>query len=138
MTGFWKSWMIVWCWAALGFGVVLALAALPGPDIVAAHYYDVVEWPIDGPVAFEPRERFTAAVLGAVMIGWAITIFGMVKAAETGGAPVWRTLTTAIVVWYVVDSGLSIVSGYPVNAVANTVFLATYLCAVFGSGVLSK
>jgi hypothetical protein len=138
MTGFWKTWMIVWCWMVFGFGVVLALAAFPGPDIAAALFYDLVEWPLDGAVTFEPRARFTVAILGAVTIGWALTIFGMIKAAETVGPPVWRALTTALVVWYVIDSALSILTGVPVNAVSNTVLLVTYLVPVLASGVLQK
>jgi hypothetical protein len=138
MNGFWKNWMAAWCWATAGFGVILAAAASPATEMPARLFYDLIEWPLDGNVAFEARTRFTAAVLGAVMIGWAITIFGMIKAAETLGAPVWRALTTAMVVWYVIDSALSVLSGVPVNAVSNTVFLVTYLAPVLATGVLSK
>jgi hypothetical protein len=138
MNGFWKNWMIVWCWATLGFGVVLAAAVAPGPDLPARLFYDLIEWPLDGNVAFESRTRFTAGVRGAVRSGWAITIFGMIKAAETSGAPVWRALTTAMVVWYVIDSALSIFSGFPLNAVSNTVFLVTFLVPVLATNVLSK
>jgi hypothetical protein len=136
MTPFWRTWLRVWCWATFGFGAVLAAAAFPALDGPTRWFYDLVHWPLDGQSSFDENVRFTCGVLGAVMIGWALTIFATVDAAEKLGAPVWRALTTAMVVWYVIDSAISVATGAPVNAVSNTVFLITYLAPILASGVL--
>ncbi|MBI1186681.1 MAG: hypothetical protein GC206_05015 [Alphaproteobacteria bacterium] len=138
MTGFWKTWMFAWCAATLALGAIFAAAAFPATDAVARLYYDAVYWPLDGRSAFAEDLRFTVAVLGAVLIGWAITIYGMIAAAERVGAPVWRTLTFAMLAWFGIDSALSVAAGVPVNAIANTGFLVTYLLPVLASGVLRE
>ncbi|MDZ4760010.1 MAG: hypothetical protein SGJ21_02935 [Alphaproteobacteria bacterium] len=130
--------MTVWCWMTLLLGLLFALAALPATDGGARLFYDAVDWPIDGAVIFDPQMRFTLGVLGAVMMGWALTIFGMVKAADILGAPVWRALTGAMVAWYVLDSAISVFTGFPINAVSNTVFLATYLLPVLATRAMAR
>lgn len=137
MTGLWKTWMRVWCWATAAVGAILALGAFPATDFAARIYYDVAYWPIDG-VGLTDDARFTAGVLGAVMIGWAVTIFALIGAAERAGASAWRGLTTAMLVWFAVDSTISVASGVPMNAVANAGFLVTYLIPVIASGVLRQ
>ncbi|MDX2274851.1 MAG: hypothetical protein NW206_05310 [Hyphomonadaceae bacterium] len=136
MSGFWKTWLQVWCWATLGVGALFAAAAIPALEGGVTLFYDTIYWPIDGISPYGPEVRLTAALLGAVMIGWAIAIFGLVSAAETAGAPAWRTLTMSIVVWYAIDSTISVALGAPVNALSNTIFLVTFLIPILASGVL--
>lgn len=134
MSGLWKTWMHMWCWATLAFGVVLAAAAVPALEGPTLAFYDLVTWPIDGaPATFEPIARFTCGVLGAVMIGWALTIFALLPVAD---ARAWRGFTGAMVIWYVIDSTVSITAGAPGNAVSNTAFLVLFLIPVLASGVL--
>jgi hypothetical protein len=142
MHGVWKTWMDVWCWATLAFGVVLAAAAAPVLAAPAHAFYDLIHWPIDGQSSFVESTRFTAGVLGAVMIGWAMTLFAAVAAAQDmapcQAGRLWRGLTGAMLVWYGVDSTVSIATGAPLNAASNTIFLAAFLIPVFGSGVLGQ
>lgn len=136
MNGFWRSWLQVWCWLTLGVGVMFALGAAPAADGGVRLFYDVIYWPADGQSPFGEEVRLTAALLGAVMIGWAITIFGLIAAAEQVGASAWRTLTLGVVAWWAIDSAISVALGAPVNAASNTLFLAGYLAPVLASGVL--
>jgi hypothetical protein len=136
MTSFWRSWLKAWCWATLAFGVNLAAAAIPSLDGPTRWFYDLVHWPLDGQSSFNENVRFTCGVLGAVMIGWALTIFAAADAANKLGAPVWRALTGAIVIWYVVDSAISIATGAPGNAASNTVILLSFLAPILASGAL--
>lgn len=140
MTGLWKSWMQAWCGAIVLLGVMFLAAAAPGADAAARLFYDLVYWPLDGRSVFSDDTRFTCAILGAVLIGWALTIFTLIDAADAAApqlaARIWRGMTGAMLTWYVVDSAASIASGVPVNAISNTIFLATYLAPVLASGVL--
>jgi hypothetical protein len=135
MHGFWKSWMIGWCYATIAFGLAFCLAAFPATEGPARLYYDIVYWPFDGASAFGAETRFTAAVLGAVLLGWAVAILGLVDVAPEAPAA-WRWLTASMLLWYVVDSILSVATGVPGNAVSNSFFLAGFLAPVLGSGVL--
>lgn len=136
MNGFWRAWLQVWCWLTLGVGVMFAAGAVSAADAGVQLFYDVIYWPIDGQSTFNESVRLTAALLGAVMIGWAITIFGLIAAAEQAGARAWRTLSYSVLAWWSIDSAISLALGAPVNALSNTLFLAGYLAPVLASGVL--
>jgi len=136
MSGFWKAWLLIWCWATMGIGVLFAAAAVPALEGGVRLFYDTIYWPIDGTSPYSENVQLTAALLGAVMIGWAIAILGLVSAADTVGAPAWRTLTLSIVAWYVIDSIISVALGAPVNGLSNTALLVTFLAPILGSGVL--
>lgn len=138
MQGIWQNWMQAWCWAVLGVGAIFALGAIPAVDGGVRLFYDTIAWPIDGVSPYGEQVRFTAALLGAVMMGWAMTMFALVAAADQIGAPAWRGLTIAIVTWYVIDSIISVASGWPLNAVSNTGFVVTFLIPIVASGVLGR
>jgi hypothetical protein len=137
MHGVWKSWMTIWCVATLALGVALAAMAFPQTDALGRAYYLLAAGGDADAITFDaPGARFSIAVLGAVTIGWGITILALIREAAPGG-PGWRGLTAAIVGWYAIDSALSVATGFPVNALLNTGFLASFLVPVIGSGVLS-
>jgi hypothetical protein len=134
---FWRRWLRVWCWAVGLFGVVLiggAFEATNGPVRM------VVEL-MHGPQAFDagPQARFSLALMGAVSLGWALTLAAAFEAAAQLGAQggrIWRRITFAAVAWFAIDSTLSIATGYGLNAVPNLVFFAAYLLPVMRMGVL--
>ena len=138
MTAFWRNWLTIWCWAVFGFGVVLALGAVRA-----------TEWPVvwllemlgGAPVEMTPALRFSMAVMGPVSIGWSFTLMAAIRAAiELGdkGRPVWLATTLGAVSWFVLDSLLSVVTGFGLNVVPNVGFIATYLIPVVASGVLKR
>ena len=135
MQGIWKVWMYVWCGIAVLLGLELVGAALPATDIGARAYFAIVggfTW--EAALFDAPGMRFAVAVLGAILMVWGLTVLAMVRTPGVPGA-LWRGLTLALSVWFVVDSLVSILTGYPLNAVLNAVFLATYLIPVRASGV---
>lgn len=132
MTGFWRSWLNIWCWAVGLFGVALLSGGFAATSPPLAGLYGLLgNVP---PPDFDPPLRFSAALLGAITIGWAITLQAAIRAAVLLGSPIWRHLTVAVIVWYVLDSALSVWTGFGLNAVPNTVFLVTYLVPVWRSG----
>ena len=138
MTGLWKTWMTLWCWGIILFGVGFTLAAFPATGGFTEFFYGIISNFKSGPDVLGDNDmRFTNSLIGAITIGWGLTIIGLVKSADTVGAPAWRALTLATSVWYVVDGIVSIATGYPLNALSNTFLYATYLIPVLASGVLS-
>jgi hypothetical protein len=68
--------------------------------------------------------KFIYGVLGSVMIAWSVTLLfilaGQFRRGESEG---WNTITVSILIWFIVDSAISILTGFWQNAVSNTVFL---------------
>lgn len=137
MNGFWKTWMRVWCWGVLAFGLVLALSAVPALDAAARAVLALLGGdPGKAALLDQPEMRFAFGLQGALTLGWGFTMMAMVGLAHGAGAPVWRSLTASLLVWYVIDSLISISTGFPLNAVSNTLLVAGYLAPVLASGVL--
>lgn len=137
MTGLWKTWLEVWCWAIGLFGVMFLVVVIPGADGPTRLFYDLVYWPLDGASGWGEATRLTASITGALMIGWAITLHTLMQAAIRANDPgLWRGMTLGVLTWFVVDSAASVASGVPVNAVSNAGLVAGFLIPVLASGVL--
>jgi hypothetical protein len=137
MTGFWRTWMTAWCWAVAGLGVLLMGAAFEATSGPVRLLFAVLHGP--QPLELSAQMRFSEAVLGAVTLGWGLTLAAAMQGAnllgERGG-PVWRAITLSVVVWWVVDCALSMATGYGMNVAPNTIFLAAFLAPILRSGVL--
>lgn len=139
MSGFWRGWLNVWAVVVVVFGLVLAGGGLDATDGVVEVLYGVMG--PSGGFEWTPHLRFATALMGAVSIGWGLTFFAAFGAAHRLGdqaGPVWRMLTVAAVLWFVIDSALSVVTGFWLNAVSNTGLMIGYLVPVLASGVLVR
>lgn len=139
MARLWRRWVISWCYLVLALGLVFAGSAWPQTDAAVRLFYDVIYWPLDGQSGWHESLRLTAAILGAVMMGWALTLLTLVQTAlKQPQLSLWRPMTGAILVWWVIDSSISMALNTPGNALSNTGFLLLYLIPVLASGVLTK
>ncbi|KCZ94731.1 hypothetical protein HHI_08053 [Hyphomonas hirschiana VP5] len=137
MQGFWKTWMTVWCWGVILFGAVLAAGGLPGTDGAVTFLYSLLgNLSVDALQLGAPGMRFSIALMGAVTIGWGLTILFLLPAIHAAGASAWRGLTAALVIWYVIDGALSAATGFALNIVPNTALAIAYFVPVMASGVL--
>lgn len=137
VRGFWKTWMLVWCWGVIVFGAVLAAGGLPGTDGAVRFLYGLLGGLSPGALQMDaPGMRFSTALMGAVTIGWGLTILFLLPAIHAAGAPAWRGLTAALVIWYVIDGALSAATGFALNIVPNTALAIAYLVPVMASGAL--
>lgn len=135
MQGLWAAWMRVWCWGIFAFGVLLATAAIPPIDGVVRILYTLFSGGGENAAAFATNPvRFGLGLQGALTIGWALTLMAAIRT----GAPIWRELTLALVLWYVIDSAISLSTGFALNAVSNTVLMVAYFVPVLASGVLKQ
>ena len=135
MQGVWATWMKVWCWGVIVFGVVLATAAVPPADGLVRTLYTLFSGGGENAAAFDTNAmRFGLGLQGALTMGWGLTLLAAIRA----GAPIWRELTAAVLVWYVVDSAISVSTGFALNAVSNTVLTIAFLIPVMASGVLNQ
>lgn len=137
MSHFWQAWLRVWCWSVGLFGVGLAGAGLPATGEPSRLLLDLMNGA--EPFVLSQSIRFCLSVLGSVTLGWSITLWAAIKAANLLGAPgrpIWNLVIMSAIGWFVVDSALSIATGFGLNAVANTLFIVTLLVPIWRSGVL--
>ncbi len=136
MRGIWNTWLIVWCAAAFTFGLVLALGAAPGLDGPARFALALLGGGAERAALLDQTEmRFGIGLQGALTMGWIGTIFALTQARETH-ASTWRLVTISVLIWWAVDSAISVATGFVLNAASNTLFVIGFLVPVFASGAL--
>ncbi|MEY3493846.1 MAG: hypothetical protein RL413_1264 [Actinomycetota bacterium] len=117
----WITWLTVVLVLVLAYAVLLVVAGS-----VAGSLF---EWfgfgPDDAIDTPEVRDylKLPYMVLGAVMAGWAVLMLQIVRGPLRDGAP-WATtfVDRALMLWFVLDTGMSLVLGYPAHAVFNLPF----------------
>ncbi|WP_033924124.1 hypothetical protein [Sphingomonas sp. 35-24ZXX] len=125
----WQAQMQIWCGAVIVFGLVLMGGAFDATSAGVYALFGILDGP--GPITWDPVLRFSLALMGAVTLGWGATVLAVVRATDampqTAAIAMWRGITIAILLWYVVDSGLSVATGFWRNALSNTVLIGWYL-----------
>ena len=138
MTDFWKNWLNLWSLAVTVFGAILALAAFAPTDGLARLVFALFQNPM--PSEIDMLHRFSIGLMGAVTMGWGMTLyvaFQAIHLADRAQAPrIWRNLTLAALIWFGIDSGISVATGYWLNAVSNTLFIALYLIPLLRTGAM--
>ncbi len=135
MSGFWRMWFVAWCASIALFGAVLAGGAFEATEGPVRFVLSVLG---PGEPLFDAALRFSLAVMGAVSIGWAVTLYFTVRAAiDLGprGRPLWTAISAGMVSWFVIDSALSVATGFGLNVVPNLVLAGMYVVGLLGSGV---
>jgi hypothetical protein len=67
--------------------------------------------------------RLPFMVLGAVMAGWSLLMIQIVRGPlREGSRWAWLFIVQSLVLWFVLDTGMSIVLGYPTHALFNVPF----------------
>jgi len=138
MSAFWRTWLNAWAWVVIVFGLVLAGGGLDATDTAAEAAFAIVGG--GAPLEWTPHLRFSVALMGAVTMGWGVTYLALFMAAHRLGAdaaPVWRLATIGMVAWFVIDSALSVATGFWMNAVSNTGLAIGYLVPVLASGAMN-
>lgn len=136
MSGFWRTWLMVWCGGVALFGLALTLGAFPATDAPMRWLLGTLG---GAPVDMTPPLRFALGVMGPLSMGWALTFAAAFQGAmELGdsGRPIWRLTTAGVLVWFIIDSTLSVATGFGLNVAPNLVLLLGYLLPLLRSGVL--
>jgi hypothetical protein len=136
MNLFWRTWLDIWCWIVVGFGAVMVLGAWQATDSLTRFLYDLFYWPLDGRDGFGDATRLTCGVLGAVTLGWGLTLRPLVALGHEVGGRVWRPVSVGLLAWYCIDSAISVALGAAGNAVSNTLLLFGFFLPFIATGTL--
>lgn len=130
MDAWMKRALSVWSGVVALFGLGLCGAGLEATDGFARFAFGVLGAP---DAVFTPELQFAVALMGAVTFGWGLTLLAVARSPAADMA-VWRRIRTAALVWFVVDSGLSITTGFGLNALSNAVLTAALLLILARGG----
>jgi hypothetical protein len=134
----WSTWIVVWCWGVMAFGALLVTGAIPVVDGAARALFVLFSGdPATADVFDHPAVRFGIGIQGALTLGWGLTMLALVQTPSVS-AREWRMLSLALMAWYVIDSAISVSTGFWLNAVSNTVLIVAFLIPVLASGVLRR
>ena len=139
MSAFWRGWLYIWCGLVIIFGLVLAGGGLAATSGAADMLFGVLGGPDD--LTWTPHLRFSVALMGAVTMGWGLTFVATFMAAHRLGDQaglIWRLATLGVIVWFVIDSALSVATGFALNAVSNAGLLVGYLIPLLATGVMRR
>lgn len=114
-------WLQVVLGAVLAYSVVLVLAG----DVA----HPLFKWFGFGPDSSIDTEevrhylRLPYMVLGAVMAGWTLLMIQLVRGPLRNGSQwAFRFLVQSLVLWFALDTGMSLALGYPTHALFNIPF----------------
>lgn len=124
--------------AVIGGVIIYALALVVGGLAVGDTAFDVLGFgPDDGNIRSGDGRaylRLVYGVLGSVIVGWMLTlatiVVGPLRRRERWA---WTAVVAGVVVWFVLDTGLSLVLGFVGHALFNVTFaiaLAVPLAAI--------
>ncbi len=139
MSGFWRNWFAVFSLSIGLFGAVLAGGAFEATSGPVRWILASLNGTADAP--FDSTLRFSLGVMGAVSIGWAVSLYGTINAAIALGAnarPLWSAMTAGMLSWFFIDSTLSVATGFGLNVAPNLLLAGMYMVGLRGSGVLKR
>lgn len=115
--------LLVWLDAVIAFSVATLIVPWIGKEFFNwALYGSTIEPAFISPDARDYL-RLTLSIVSAVTIGWcvllAFVVAGPLRRGETWAA---NAVPVSVATWFVIDSGASILVGFPENAVLNAVF----------------
>jgi hypothetical protein len=103
-------------------GLLPLFAIFPATQEPWRLFYDVLSWPLDNfPADFTDSDRQLSAILGGVLCGWAWLLY-QISHPEIFNERLRKLMIQSTWVWFILDSGGSILAGLPLNALSNVMF----------------
>lgn len=117
------TWLQVVLVALLAYSLLLVFAGSVAERFFSSLGFGPPE-PADS-AALRDYLKLPFMVLGAVLAGWAVMMLHIVRGPLREGAD-WAVpvLVRSLALWFVLDTGMSLVLGFPTHALFNLVFAA--------------
>ncbi|MEM6514205.1 MAG: excinuclease ABC subunit A [Pseudomonadota bacterium] len=117
-------------------GLLIGAAAIPALSGPTTWLLDLVVFPLDGAQSLIGTEpRLLCAITGGLLGGlgvmmWLVTTEVFASHPELGRSLILKSILT----WFVIDSGLSVAAGAPLNVIGNVGFLLVFVLPVLQPG----
>lgn len=126
-----------WAWTVVAFGAVLMGAAFVELDAPAWMLMTLLS---GAPPMVGAALRFAVGLMGAVTFGWGLTVLAAASVSHLldvqAARALWRRIAAAVVAWYLVDCAISVVTGFGLNSLPNTLLLVAFLLIARNAGLL--
>ncbi len=124
---FWDGWLIAVTASVIAFSASLLVL----PQLSQSLFDSLFARQLAAHQPFEPSAanylRFVYGVLGAVMIGWMVSLLFLIAGPFRERTRLgWCAVSLSVLLWFAVDSGFSIWVGFWENAALNTGFLVLF------------
>jgi len=137
VSRFWVRWIqVVVFFGLILFGLALLLVAAPSQALLNRLYFGQAAYP----AGFTPPSieyvTFIMAILGAVTVGWGVSLYCLAALLADGHRMAWNGLAFGALTWGLLDSTASVLLGFGSNLALNIpilVLLAIPLAATFRS-----
>ena len=138
MSRAWCRLMVVWSWAVILFGVILATAGFKQSAGLAGALLALL-----GPTPeMDAPMRFSTGLMGAVSLGWGVTLLGLASVSDqleqVVARRLWARVGWAVAIWCAVDSVISALNGYALNLIPNALLAASFVALLWRGGVLGR
>ena len=127
------AWLKTGSAVTIGFGILIAAAAVPALQAPTTLLLDLVFLPLDGaPSNGAAAARLLSAISGGVLVGWGLMIWLLATRLYAREPEICREIIlTSIVSWFVIDSAMSVAAGAALNAFFNIGFLLVFALPVW-------
>lgn len=138
MSDFWKTWLDIWYSAVIAFGGILAGAGFDGFE-AGVKLMLALQNPISEPV-FNDIERFSFVLIGAITIGWGLTLFYFFLAAHASnmGNKMYLQAFVVLIIWNLVDGYISYRTGFHLNIASNLLLSLGFAIPLYWTGKLQR
>lgn len=134
MTKPWTTAITLWSCGVILFGLVLVAGIYPPLQGINHFLFDLMSQRAGSLGPLVPELQFSVGLMGAVTLGWGLTVLAVARAVKEPNPALWRGITRALLVWFVIDSSISVMTGFALNAVSNALLIGSYLFIVIRSG----
>ena len=115
------TWLVAVLLLVLCYSLLLVIAGATAGSLFSWFGFGPAK-AIDTPAVREYL-RLPYMVLGAVMAGWSLLMIQIVRGPlREESTWAWTFLVRSLSLWFVLDTGMSLVLGYPAHAVFNIPF----------------
>jgi hypothetical protein len=131
----WRNWLVVLGLGLAAFGVGMTLFNNTPIFAVFNDRIDPVFWPEGIPAQGRvPFRSWVYGAWGATVAGWGLTLFFIARYPFAGRKLwAWQAVLWSLLLWYALDTGVSLRFGVTVNVILNTAILALALIPLLAS-----
>jgi hypothetical protein len=123
----WQRWLVMVTLVWMAFSIMMVITPIATRQFFSVLFYYTPERIDSFPSPVVEYISLLHAVLGAVMMGWGVTIlFTLLGPFGRCSSESWNTLSISLLAWFIPDTFFSLCSGFWQNAVFNAVFVVLF------------